>query len=146
MNNRQIQLKNGLQEHTKNNLNGVCVELLGAACCECVECVECVFTSEQSLSTTAGPTRHNIYSSQAANAAPLLLSKCRHSISLTSLGSHANAHTHSHTHTHTHTHSQVDSKGFSRVVCCCFKCTSLSLSFSCVSFLFLTGVMSVISG
>lgn len=67
------------------------------------------FATEQGFSTTPGPTRHNIYSSQAANAAPLLLSQFKHSISLTSLGSCAN------------THSRVDSKGFSWVVWCCLK-------------------------
>lgn len=50
---------------------------------------ECLcFTLWQSVSATPGPTHHNIYSSQAANAAPLLLSQFKHSISLTSLGHH----------------------------------------------------------
>lgn len=39
--------------------------LLYAAVCPVRLCL-----SEQRLNTTPGPTRHNIYSSQAANAAP----------------------------------------------------------------------------
>lgn len=55
----------------------------------------CVCLSESNISRASvshGPILHNIYSSQAANAAPLLLSHVRHSISLTALGTN-NTHT-----------------------------------------------------
>lgn len=74
--------------------------------------------TERSFSTTPGPARHNIYSSQAAKAAPLLLSQFNHSIRLTSLGSHAN------------TRWLVDSKGFDWAVCCCLKHYVSTFSFT----------------
>lgn len=43
---------------------------------------------------THGPSCHNIYSNQAVNAAPLLLSHYRHSISLTGLRMCTNTHKH----------------------------------------------------
>ena len=101
---------------------------LSAVCCSVSTVSLPVFVTKQSLSSTPGPTRHNIYSSQAVNAAPLLLSQFKHSISLTRLGCRAN--------------TLVDSKGFSWVVCCCLKCASLfslSLPLSAV-------VMRVTSG
>lgn len=79
-------------------------------CCSVFSVSLPLSVTEQSLSTTPGPTRHNIYFSQAANAAPLLLSHFKHSISLTSLGSRANI--------------LVDCNGFTQVVCYCLKCMS----------------------
>lgn len=79
-------------------------------CCSVFSVSLPLSVTEQSLSTTPGPTRHNIYFSQAANAAPLLLSHFKHSISLTSLGSRANI--------------LVDCNGFTQMVCYCLKCMS----------------------